>query len=199
MILAFHSQVQRDVNFVENLMKSQESEVSKSHGCLRVINTYTLPVDFAVNLELPWAWSPEFTLKLDHLWWFYIIIWVLFGFSKTDSPEVQSTPQPHQSPRSLIPRPHLPKLRPSSCVGVSEKPPNIPPPKMESHRFRLKEPMQTLSSLLIEHRQLTFGHCIIMKGKQWSLLITFGLEINCSEIVLLPMCLLLSLSEYLEL
>ena len=31
---------QRDVNFLENLMKSQESKVSKSHGCLRVINTY---------------------------------------------------------------------------------------------------------------------------------------------------------------
>ena len=31
---------QRDVNFLENLMKSQESKVSKSHGCLRVISTY---------------------------------------------------------------------------------------------------------------------------------------------------------------
>ena len=40
MILEFRSQVQRDVNFVENLMKSQESEVYKSHGYLRVINTY---------------------------------------------------------------------------------------------------------------------------------------------------------------
>lgn len=68
---------------------------------------------------------------------------------------------------------------------------------MQSHKFRLKEAIQTLSTLLIECRQLTFGHWIIKKGKQWSLLITFGLEINCNEIVLLPMCLLcLSVSTW---
>lgn len=102
-----------------------------------------------------------YRVKPEHGPWPQAVIKVWVGFPETNRPEAESGPHLYQSPGP----PHLSSLPASSpeteanfmFPRVSESPPKYP----KEGEAQLKEPMETLTSLLIEPGELTFGqlHC----------------------------------------